>query len=147
MPSLFDPDARAALVARLQRLTPDTQPTWGRLSARQMVAHVNDALRMGTGELATAPVGGPLRYPPLKQLIIYLLPFPRSTPTAPELLARQPGEWAAEQADFAALIGVIGTREGATAWPDHPAFGRMSARDWGVLGWRHVDHHWRQFTI
>jgi hypothetical protein len=32
-------------------------------------------------------------------------------------------------------------------WPEHPAFGRMSRRVWGVLGYRHLDHHFRQFGV
>jgi hypothetical protein len=30
---------------------------------------------------------------------------------------------------------------------DHPGFGRMSARDWDVLQYRHLDHHLRQFGV
>ena len=30
-------------------------------------------------------------------------------------------------------------------WPDHPAFGALSRRAWGVLIYRHMDHHLRQF--
>jgi hypothetical protein len=33
------------------------------------------------------------------------------------------------------------TLEGAS----HPFFGPMSARLWGRWGWRHEDHHLRQF--
>jgi len=30
-------------------------------------------------------------------------------------------------------------------WPEHPAFGALSRRAWGVLIYRHMDHHLRQF--
>jgi hypothetical protein len=32
-------------------------------------------------------------------------------------------------------------------WVDHPAFGRLSPRAWGVLVYRHMDHHLRQFGV
>lgn len=48
-----------------------------------MLAHVNDALRTPLGEIAPAPRNLPLRHFPLKQLIIYLFPFPKGVPTAP----------------------------------------------------------------
>jgi hypothetical protein len=35
----------------------------------------------------------------------------------------------------------------ARTWPEHPAFGRLSASQWGVLAHRHVDHHLRQFGV
>jgi hypothetical protein len=32
-------------------------------------------------------------------------------------------------------------------WPEHPVFGKMTPRAWRVLGYRHMDHHLRQFGI
>ena len=40
----------------------------------------------------------------MKQLIIYVAPFPKGAPTAPELLAREPREWASDVADVQALL-------------------------------------------
>ena len=56
-----------------------------------MLAHLNDSYRMATGELKVKPKNLPLRYTPIKQLIIYVLPFPKGAPTAPELIARCDG--------------------------------------------------------
>jgi hypothetical protein len=28
----------------------------------------------------------------------------------------------------------------------HPVFGTMSTNEWGHWGWRHMDHHLRQFS-
>jgi hypothetical protein len=36
---------------------------------------------MALGELTVKPKHLPIRYPPLKQLIIYVVPFPKSAPT------------------------------------------------------------------
>jgi hypothetical protein len=32
-------------------------------------------------------------------------------------------------------------------WPDHPVFAKMSRKAWCVLGYRHMDHHLRQFGV
>jgi hypothetical protein len=29
----------------------------------------------------------------------------------------------------------------------HPVFGTLSGKAWGALGWRHLDHHLRQFGV
>ena len=146
MKSLWQAPARDELVQRLERLTPDARPAWGRLAAPQMVAHVADALRMAFGDLPTASKGLPVRYTPLKQLIIYWIPFPRNAPTAPELIARAPGDWEAEVRACRTLVERFGT-EPATRqqWPEHPAFGALTRHQWGVLAYRHTDHHLRQF--
>jgi uncharacterized protein DUF1569 len=88
----------------------------------------------------------PIRYPPLKQFIIYVAPFPKSAPTAPELLTRFPAAWQADVAELQALVDrfVARGRE-SSPWPEHPAFGKLSHRAWGVLTYRHMDHHLRQF--
>ena len=50
-----------------------------------MLAHLNDSYRMCLGELKVKSKHLPLRYTPIKQLVIYVAPFPKGAPTAPEL--------------------------------------------------------------
>ncbi len=149
MRTLWDPKRRHELLTRLERLAPDARPRWGRLTAPGMLAHVNDGLRMATGELAVARKRVPiLRVPVFKQIVIFWLPFPRGAPTAPELLARTDrASFDAERAAFPRLIAEFAGRADAAEWPSHPAFGAMSKRAWGALAYRHVDHHFRQFGI
>jgi hypothetical protein len=145
--SLWQEPARREVLDRLTRLTPTQRPAWGRFTAPEMVAHLADALRMALGDLPTASKRLPLRHPPLKQFVIYWMPFPKGAPTARELVARRPGEWDAELAACRDLVERFGRETPARAWPDHPAFGRMSARQWGVIAYRHLDHHLRQFGV
>lgn len=48
--------------------------------------HLCDALRMASGELVIPLRNMPLRYTPIKQMVIYWAPFPHNAPTAPECL-------------------------------------------------------------
>jgi Protein of unknown function (DUF1569) len=145
--SFWQPETRRELQIRIAKLTPASQPKWGRMSAPQMVIHLTDSIRMACGDLRVASKGGLLRYPPLKQLIIYYLPWPENTPTAPELLARAPDNWATDLAELTTMIDRFATRDINGPWPEHPVFGRLSGRHWGFLGWRHTDHHLRQFNV
>jgi hypothetical protein len=145
MKSIWQDEARRELSDRVGALAPDRRAEWGRFSAPKMVCHLADALRMAMGDLKVAPKRLPIRYPPLKQLIIYAAPFPKGTPTAPELLVRQPREWANDVADVQDLLARAGSARTTDGWPDHPAFGKLSKRAWGVLIYRHIDHHLRQF--
>jgi hypothetical protein len=147
MKSMWDGNGPRDIRERVGRLAADRRPTWGSMNAPQMVCHLAESLKMALGELTCAPRWLPIRYPPLKQFIIYVAPFPKSAPTAPELLARPPQTWSADIADLQALVDRFAA-EGhdlQRAWPDHPAFGRLSRRAWGVLVYRHMDHHLRQF--
>src|SRR5688572_15997335 len=134
MPTFWDASTRGDYCRRVARLTPDSEPRWGKFTAAGMVAHLNDAMRLATGELRVEPKRGPLRLFPLKQLILYVLPFPKSAPTAPELLARcRSADLCAEQTAFLAIAERAAQRKPADPSPDHPAFGRMSYDAWGKL--------------
>jgi hypothetical protein len=147
MRTLFQDEARAQLIHRVGALTPDRVALWGKFSCPKMLAHVNDQLRMALGELPTVLRRTPLRYPVLKQLVVYVLPFPKGVPTSPELLARSPGAWAAEVTAFGQLVARFPARREQRQWPVHPAFGPLSGHAWGVLSYRHAEHHLRQFGV
>jgi hypothetical protein len=147
MPTIWDDATRAALVARARRLTPQHAAKWGQFTAAGMLAHLNEAARMTLGELEVRAKAPPfLKLAPVRYLLVHVLPMPKSAPTAPELLARcAAADLAAEQETFAALCDKLGRATGLA--PAHPAFGRMTRDDWGVLSHKHADHHLRQFGV
>lgn len=148
MATAWDPSFRVALADRAKRLTADARPAWGKLNATGMLAHVNDSYRMALGELYVKPKNLPLRFTPIKQLIIYVAPFPKGAPTAPELIARcDSAVLADEQKAYAELLTRLAAVTPQTKLQDHPAFGKLTHRAYGVLIARHTDHHFRQFGL
>lgn len=145
MKSIWRDEDRRELNDRVARVACDRRAEWGTFTAPKMICHLADSLKMAMGDLPVAPRHLPIRYPPLKQLIIYVAPFPKGAPTAPELLAREPREWASDLADVQALLARAGSARTTDTWPEHPAFGKLSTRAWGVLIYRHMDHHLKQF--
>ena len=79
------------------------------MNAPQMLAHLVDWMEMARGGIHTTGRKSPLRYPPLKQLAIYWLPFPRGVSTAPELISRKPSAWVSERAAVCRHIGSFET--------------------------------------
>ena len=148
MATFWDRSTREDICQRINQLRPETKARWGKFTAAQMVAHLNDAMRMATGELAVSPKKLPIRYFPLKQLILYVLPFPKGAPTAPELLARcDAADLKTEQAAFAKLAERAAAKSHGDEWPDHPAFGPLTHAAWGKLIDKHTRHHLRQFGL
>jgi hypothetical protein len=148
MATAWDQSFRDSLADRVTRLTADARPAWGKLNATGMLAHVNDSYRMALGDLFVKPKNLPLRYPPIKQLIIYVAPFPKGAPTAPELIARCDGAILDDELQaYAALLNRLAAVTPETKLQDHPAFGRLTHRAYGVLIARHTDHHFRQFGL
>lgn len=151
MKSLWRASSRAELLTRFGHLSNDSQPRWGRMTVLEMLAHVNDSFRMASGELATEPHRGRfawlLRLPPVNYLAACCLPFGHGLPTAPELIRREPNDFQSEIAQLRASVAGFQERSRAAPWAEHPFFGRLPNWAWGVLGYRHITHHLRQFGV
>jgi hypothetical protein len=146
MATIWDRKARDEVLTRLDRLRADTPARWGKFTCPDMLGHLNDSMRMALGDVTPRSKKLPLRFFPLKQLILYVVPFPKGAPTAPELIQRTGScVWDDEVKTFKELLGRLASRSEAREWPTHPAFGAMSRRDWGVLGYKHIAHHFSQF--
>jgi hypothetical protein len=144
MATIFDAATRQALASRVRSITPQSQRRWGSMDSARALAHLADSLRMALGDLKVPAKNTPLRFTPLKQLIIYVAPFPKGAPTAPELITRAATDFRSEIDAIVTMLDRCADANQALA-PEHPAFGRLSRRDWGVLVYRHTDHHLRQF--
>ncbi len=147
MRSLSEPDAQAEISRRVQRIEPTSQRMWGKMESGQMLSHVADQLRLALRDLPTGPPRGPFRFAPMRFLLIHVLPWPKGRAQGPrEAFTTPPASWEDDRRALLDLVGRFGEASADGLAPTHPLFGRMTARDWGVLSYRHLDHHLRQFS-
>jgi len=146
MKSLWDTEARREIVERIGRLTPDNERRWGKMNCPTMVGHLADGLRMTLGERDLGPPRGPYRFAPIRYLMIHVVPWPKGKAKAPvEPRPRQTSDWEDLHGDLLALIDRAAQTPADAFGATHFLFGRMTQRDWGVLVYRHLDHHLQQF--
>jgi hypothetical protein len=145
--TLWNDRDRRALDDRLIRLRPDARGLWGNFDAPRMLCHITDAVRSATGDVTCAPKQSPLRYAPINSLVMFYLPWPKSAPTAPELLTRRPDAWDTEVARYRAAVESLIAHPKDGLWAVHAAFGKLSGAQWGRLLYRHTDYHFRQFGV
>jgi hypothetical protein len=139
---------RADLVRRLQSLSPSSTRQWGSLDVVGMLQHLNLSARMTVGELSVASSNKRVfQMFPLKHLILYVLPFPKGAPTAAELKPANASTFEAERAALLAVLERIGTGPTEGSGPAHPLFGPMTWKEWGVVTYKHADHHLKQFGV
>lgn len=145
MPSLLVGRDREEVIARIRRVSPDRAPRWGTLSAPRMLCHVSDQLRIATGTIIGRHRDTLFRRTLLKWIVLYssMQAPPGRVQTVPEMLSTLPTSW---DADLAACIRLINEVGLGRANGRHPAFGALSPSQWGRLGWKHLDHHLRQFS-
>ena len=146
MGSILNETDRTAVINRMQSLTASSTARWGKLNVVGMLQHLRLSMRMGLGELPVASVNKrPFQMFPLKHLVLYVLPFPKGAPTARELYPEGGSAFDEERATVVNLIEQIAAGPQEGRGPAHPLFGPLSRREWGVLTYKHVDHHLKQF--
>jgi hypothetical protein len=147
--SLRDPVGRQSILNRLAALTPQQERRWGKMEPAQLLPHLATVLLMALGErkLEGTPPGR-IRGTLLRCLAIYCLPWPKGKIQAPaDAFSTPSAGWDRDRQIVVELIERFATTPAARMGVDHPVFGRMRARDWDVLQYRHLDHHLRQFGV
>jgi len=150
MPALDQPGVLDQLTARLQRLAPDTPRKWGTMTPHEMICHLTDSYRTATGDHDVSGVQTFASRTIIRFIALHTsLPWPAGVPTRPEVDPKRAGT---RPTDFAVDRGRLTETIRAFAQPradyaPHPAFGPLTRREWMVWGYRHADHHFRQFGI
>jgi hypothetical protein len=140
----------AEILQRLRQVQPESVRRWGRMSAHQMVCHLNDSFHMAAGHTRVSHTASLRDRTIVKWIALYLpLPWPAGIVTRPEidqeLGGTRPVEFAADVAQLEALLKLVAGQPRTFDWPPHPIFGRMSHAAWLRWAYLHVDHHLRQF--
>ncbi len=145
MPSLRDETVRKDLIQRVLAVQAITTPRWGHLDAPRMICHLADTLAISLGELPAESMNRKaLQRFPLKHLLIYVLPWPKGAPSAPEQRSTTPGDFDADRRRLIERIERFAVTPRAQGRA-HPLFGPLTNDQWNFLHARHIGHHLKQF--
>jgi hypothetical protein len=152
MKSLAHQDCKAELIARLAKLTPQTERRWGRMTAHQMVCHLGDACRMALRQKPVSDDTNLLKRTVIKWLALYApLQWRAGIVTRPEIdqqiAGTCPADFGSDVAEVRTFLDTIAKNGLRGTWPIHPVFGKMSASQWLRWAYLHTDHHLRQFGV
>jgi hypothetical protein len=150
MRSLRDSAHKQELLARLQKVTPDSQRRWGRMTPHQMICHLNDSFKAAMGEKSVSAADNFFTRTVVKWVAFRVpLKWPKGYKTRPEMDQQvggtEPIEFQRDVLELEHLIERFVRPERDFDWQAHPVFGKMSEWEWLRWGYLHVDHHLRQF--
>jgi len=119
------------------------------MTAHQMVCHLVDTFRVVHGEKAVSSVVNLFGRTVMKWGALHTpIPWPHGVPTRPEIEqgigGTPPVDWAADCAELRRRILEFPAQ---TRFEQHPMMGRLKLHEWRIWGFRHVDHHFRQFGV
>jgi hypothetical protein len=144
---LHDPQVKASIKQRIDSLAPTTRPRWGKMTADQMLWHVNCSLETALGRYEVKPQKLPLPKPVIKFLILKSPMRHKNAPTAAEYVAQHTYDFAGERARLHRLIDELTALSLDGEWRDNPFMGRMTGRDVSIHQAKHLDHHLSQFGV
>jgi hypothetical protein len=150
MKSLSNPEDTVEILARLGTIGPGSQRQWGRMSAAEMVCHLNDALLIAMGERKATPRDTWFTRSLMKWGGLWFpTQWPHGVRTVPECDAQRLGTRPVEMENDLRVLRE--SFERFTRRPRvfqlqvHSIFGPMTEKEWMRWGYLHMDHHLRQF--
>lgn len=149
-PNIFTKEVTDQVVARIQRLTPETRPQWGKMNVAQMLAHVSVSYEMVFTDKHPKP-GAFKRWllkTFVKETVVGEKPYKRNSPTAPAFLITDERDFAAEQRrliDYLWRIQSLG--QAAFQGRESNSFGELTSDEWNTMFYKHLDHHLTQFGV
>jgi len=148
--SLTDPGAVDALVARLGKLHDKRPRAWGKMTAHEMLCHLSDSFAGVMGERPISPAVTWANRTIIKYVALHTnYPWPKGTPTRPEvdqtIGGTKPTNFDRDRERAVALLRRFAGP--GVSYAPHPIFGPLTRDEWMTWGWRHTDHHLRQFAV
>ena len=144
MKSIFDSEVKEELKNRIQNLKPDSERKWGKMDAAQMLWHCQYPLKLAIKNEYKG--NGKMLMKLFKRSLYSEKPFKKGLPTAKFLIATEPKNFIKEQTEILDLIDQTHELKTRTEWSPHPLFGKFTHEQWGVLEFKHLDHHLKQFV-
>lgn len=147
-PSIFDQETVNEILARVDKLTPESTPLWGKMKVAQMLAHNNVGFDITYGKI-------PVSYNFFMRFMLKMFvkgtvvgnkPYEKNSRTAPAFIISDERDFAKEKAELVANIQRVHA-DGAAAFEgrESASFGKLTAQEWSNQFWKHLDHHLTQF--
>lgn len=151
LPNIFTKQVTNEMIARINKLTPESQRQWGKMDVAKMLAHCNVTYEM---------IYEPGKHPKpnfLFGLILKLFakryvtsekPLKKNGPTGPQFIIGDGRAFESEKkrlVEFLTRTQELGEKEfdGKTS----ASFGVLTATEWNNMFYKHLNHHLEQFGV
>lgn len=151
MQNIFDAATAQDYISRINKITPETRPKWGVMSADQMLAHLNVGYELAFEPQKFKKMGGIAKFIMkkfVKPKVVGEKSYPQNGPTSPLFKVTGNKDFEAEKKK---LIGFIQKtqqlgREAFDGKENH-SFGKLTAQEWNNMFAKHLNHHLQQFGV
>lgn len=147
--TVLEPRTVENLLDRARKLSPELNPGWGKMNPTEMLLHCNISnQRILEWDKRVRPAT--LKQKMIKFFSLKVLPnFPKNVKTAPQFETKgkiDKVRFEEEKEKYLYLLNQFKSLDKPLTAP-HPFFGPLNTKEWGIVVWKHLDHHLRQFGL
>lgn len=146
--NIFDNKVTAELIERINKISPEQKPLWGKMSADQMLAHCNVTYELVYDNKHPKPGAFKkfiLRFF-LKGLVTSEKPYKKNSATAPEFLITDTRNFEKEKERLITYINrTQQLGEVHFDGKESHSFGTLTKNEWNNMFYKHLNHHLKQF--
>lgn len=150
MKNIFDKEVANKVISRIEKLTSESKPNWGKMNVAQMLAHCNVTYEMVYTDKHPKPnkFTNWILKTFVKKTVVSEKPYAKNGRTAPQFLVVDEKDFIAEKTRL--IDYVKHTQElGASHFEgkESHSFGKLTTNEWNNLFYKHLDHHLTQFGV
>lgn len=150
MKNIFIKEVTNEVIARIEKLTPKTQPNWGKMSVSQMLAHCCVTYEMIYTDKHPKPNAFAKFMMKLfvKKIVVSEKKYAKNGRTAPQFIISDKKVFETEKKrliDFITKTQELG--EQYFDGKESHSFGNLTSNEWNNLFYKHLEHHLTQFGV
>lgn len=151
LPNIFDKEVSESFISRIQQLTANSSPNWGKMNVSQMLAHSCVTYEYVLEPGKHKPAGAIMKFflkTFVKSKVVGENPYPQNSPTGPDFVIKGDKDFETEKSR---LINFIRKSQelGAGHFEkiESHSFGYLTATEWNNMFYKHLHHHLSQFGV
>lgn len=150
MKNIFSANDIQEIVERINMLTPQTQPQWGKMDVAQMLAHCNVTYELIYENIHAKP-NAVFRWVLktfVKSKVVGPDMYPKNGPTGPQFVIKDAKNFDKEKQrliDYIQRTMKLG--ESHFEGKESHSFGTLTAKEWNTMMYKHLHHHLSQFGV
>lgn len=150
MKNVFNQNDATEFINRIEKLTPSTIPSWGKMNVEQMIAHCNVTYEMTYENKHPKPNSFKKLLLKLfvKNLVVSEKPYKKNGQTAPEFIIKDLRKFEIEKQrliDYITKTQQLG--ENYFEGKESHSFGALTSQEWNNMFSKHLNHHLTQFDV
>ncbi|MFN8260929.1 MAG: hypothetical protein U0X41_08365 [Chitinophagales bacterium] len=150
LPSIYEASVAQGFIDRINKLTPETSPKWGKMDVARMLAHCCVTYEYIFEERTDRPnfFLKQLLKCVVKNKVVSETPYPQNGPTGPAFIIADARNFEKEKARLIGYIQKVSEKGPAFfEGKESVSFGVLTIPEWNNMMYKHLDHHLAQFGV